>query len=69
MTLEQMTEAVRRIGGQALAEASGGVRLDTVAGIARTGVDLISIGALTHSAPALDISLDFQIDSGGPDLS
>ena len=44
--------------GRAVAEASGGVRLETVAAIAATGVDLISVGALTHSAPALDISLD-----------
>jgi nicotinate-nucleotide pyrophosphorylase (carboxylating) len=69
MTTDQMTEAVRRVGGRSLTEASGGVRLDTVAAIARTGVDLISVGALTHSAPALDISLDFQLDSGGPGLS
>jgi nicotinate-nucleotide pyrophosphorylase (carboxylating) len=56
-----LTEAVRRINGRALAEASGGVRLETVRGIAETGVDLISVGALTHSAPALDISLDFSV--------
>jgi nicotinate-nucleotide pyrophosphorylase (carboxylating) len=40
-------------------EASGGVNLETVRGIAETGVDFISVGALTHSAPALDIGLDF----------
>jgi nicotinate-nucleotide pyrophosphorylase (carboxylating) len=39
-------------------EASGGVNLDTVRGIAETGVDVISVGALTHSAPSLDIGLD-----------
>lgn len=60
MDLETLKEAVRRIGGRALTEASGGVRLETVAAIAQTGVDLISVGALTHSAPALDISLDFH---------
>lgn len=54
-----LREAVKRIGGQAITEASGGVNLKTVADIAKTGVDLISVGALTHSAPALDISLDF----------
>ncbi len=64
MDVEQMREAVRTVtwGGQsrgrrALVEASGGVSLDNVAEIAATGVDLISVGALTHSAPALDMHL------------
>jgi nicotinate-nucleotide pyrophosphorylase (carboxylating) len=48
------------IGGRATAEASGGVTLETVAAIAETGVDLVSTGALTHSAPALDLGLDFD---------
>jgi nicotinate-nucleotide pyrophosphorylase (carboxylating) len=61
MSLEEMAEAVRVVAGRALTEASGGVRLDTVRAIAETGVDLISVGALTHSAPALDISLNFAI--------
>jgi nicotinate-nucleotide pyrophosphorylase (carboxylating) len=61
MSNDEMAEAVRRIGGRALAEASGGVDLARVRGIAETGVDLISAGALTHSAPSLDISLDFAI--------
>jgi nicotinate-nucleotide pyrophosphorylase (carboxylating) len=52
-------EAVRRARSRALTEASGGITLETVADVARTGVDIISVGALTHSAPALDISLDF----------
>ena len=43
-------------------EASGGVNLETVAAIARTGVDVISVGALTHSAPSLDIGLDAATD-------
>ena len=47
--------------GRALLEASGGVTLESVAEIAATGVDLISVGALTHSAPALDISLDLDL--------
>jgi len=55
---EARREAVRRAKGKALTEASGGITLETVAEVARTGVDLISVGALTHSAPALDISLD-----------
>lgn len=61
MDLEAMRHAVEMIAGRALVEASGGVRLETVRAIADTGVDLISAGALTHSAPALDISLDFSI--------
>ena len=60
MALEAMRDAVRRIAGQAIVEASGGVRLDTVRAIAETGVDWISVGALTHSAPALDLGLDFD---------
>lgn len=51
--------AVARVAGRALTEASGGVTLSTVRAIAETGVDLISIGALTHSAPVLDLGLDF----------
>lgn len=61
MSLADMAEAVRIVGGRALTEASGGVRLETVRAIAETGVDLISVGALTHSAPSLDISLNFAI--------
>ncbi len=60
MALETMREAVRLIDGRALAEASGGVNLKTVRGIAETGVDLISVGALTHSYRAMDISMLFQ---------
>lgn len=55
-----LREAVARIAGRAVAEASGGVTLETVAGIAETGVDLVSTGALTHSAPVLDLGLDFD---------
>ena len=58
MTTEAMREAVRRIGGRALTECSGTVTLDTVRERAETGVDLISSGALTHSAKALDLSLE-----------
>lgn len=61
MDLETMRAAVGIVGGRALVEASGGVRLESVRAIAETGVDLISAGALTHSAPALDISLDFEL--------
>jgi nicotinate-nucleotide pyrophosphorylase (carboxylating) len=62
MTTDELREAVRRRQAAApgvLLEASGGVNLDTVRAIAETGVDRISVGALTHSAPALDIALDY----------
>jgi nicotinate-nucleotide pyrophosphorylase (carboxylating) len=58
MTPDELREGVRLVAGRAKTEASGGVRLDTVAAIAATGVDYISIGALTHSARAVDFSLD-----------
>jgi nicotinate-nucleotide pyrophosphorylase (carboxylating) len=57
MTIEQLREAVARVAGRAELEASGGVTLETLRDIAATGVDFISVGALTHSAPALDLSL------------
>ncbi|MCL7486984.1 MAG: carboxylating nicotinate-nucleotide diphosphorylase [Desulfobulbaceae bacterium] len=59
MSVEEMGRAVQLINGQALVEASGGVDLETVRQIAETGVDIISVGRLTHSAPASDISMDF----------
>jgi nicotinate-nucleotide pyrophosphorylase (carboxylating) len=57
MTNDELRSAVSLVAGRAELEASGGVSLDTVRGIAETGVDFISVGALTHSAPALDVSL------------
>ena len=60
MGTEEMAEAVRRAAGRAELEASGGVTLETVRAIAETGVDYISVGALTHSAPALDLSLELD---------
>lgn len=57
MENENMRQAVAIIGGKALVEASGGVNLDTVSAIAETGVDIISVGALTHSPKAMDISM------------
>ncbi|NOX44170.1 MAG: carboxylating nicotinate-nucleotide diphosphorylase [Caldiserica bacterium] len=56
--VEEIAEAVRIAAGRVPLEASGGVRLENVAEIAATGVDYISVGALTHSAPALDLSLE-----------
>jgi len=60
MTPPMLSEAVARVAGRAVTEASGGVSLDTVRAIAETGVDLISVGALTHSAPCLDVGFDFE---------
>jgi nicotinate-nucleotide pyrophosphorylase (carboxylating) len=60
MSLDAMRECTALCKGRALTEASGGVRLDTVRAIAETGVDWISVGALTHSATTLDLALDFD---------
>lgn len=60
MDIPTLAEAVSRCRGRAVTEASGGVSLETVRAIAATGVDLISVGALTHSAPVLDLGLDFE---------
>jgi nicotinate-nucleotide pyrophosphorylase (carboxylating) len=60
MTIEEMTEAVKRIGGKALSEASGGITPVNVWEVALTGVDMISLGWLTHSVKALDISLEIE---------
>ena len=57
MSLEQLRTAVSRVGGRARLEASGGVTLETLRAVASTGVDFVSVGALTHSAAALDLSL------------
>ena len=59
MTPDQLREAVGIVAGRALTEASGGVPPDTAPAIAATGVDLISVGWITHSAPILDIGLDY----------
>lgn len=60
MSLEMMRQAVEIIGGKAKTEASGNINEDTIAGVAATGVDFISVGALTHSVKALDISMNFS---------
>jgi nicotinate-nucleotide pyrophosphorylase (carboxylating) len=61
MGLEDLQRAVGMAKGKAQTEASGGVNLETVGRIAATGVDFISVGAITHSARAVDIALDFEI--------
>ena len=60
MSCDELRQAVGLIDGRAKTEASGGVTLETVREIAETGVDYISVGALTHSAPSVDIALDFD---------
>jgi nicotinate-nucleotide pyrophosphorylase (carboxylating) len=60
MALGEMRDAVLAVNGRAIIEASGGINLENVRSVAETGVDLISVGALTHSSKALDISLDVE---------
>jgi len=60
-SIDDLRRGVELIGGRAVVEASGGVDLDTVGAIAATGVDVISVGALTHSAAALDLGLDVEL--------
>jgi nicotinate-nucleotide pyrophosphorylase (carboxylating) len=62
LPLEQIREAVRRIAGRAKVEISGGVTLERIRELARTGADYVSIGALTHSAPAADLSFEIEPD-------
>ncbi len=61
MDLEMLREAVRVVDGTAITEASGGIRPEPIASVAATGVDLISVGWLTHGAPALDLGLDIAL--------
>ena len=65
MRLKDMRQAIKAVHGRALVEASGGITLDTVRAVAETGVDFISVGALTHSVKALDISLKLEPGSKG----
>src|SRR5690606_15119042 len=60
-SLDELREGVALVAGRALVDASGGVTLDTVADIASTGVDIISVGALTHSVRSLDLGLDIEL--------
>jgi nicotinate-nucleotide pyrophosphorylase (carboxylating) len=62
-TLDELRDGVALVSGRAVVEASGGVNLKTVADIAATGVDVISVGALTHSVRSLDLGLDVKIDA------
>jgi nicotinate-nucleotide pyrophosphorylase (carboxylating) len=63
MSPAMLAEGVKIIGRRAIVEASGGVSLETVTAVARTGVDLISVGKMTHSAPAADIHVEFDLSA------
>ena len=63
LSTDQIREAVRRIGGRAKVEISGGITLDRIPELAETGADYVSVGALTHSAPASDLSLEIEPDA------
>jgi nicotinate-nucleotide pyrophosphorylase (carboxylating) len=65
MSPQTMRQAVEIVAGRAITEASGGITLETVRAAAESGVDLISVGALTHSAPSLDLGLDFTLHGAG----
>ncbi|HVS04497.1 MAG TPA: carboxylating nicotinate-nucleotide diphosphorylase [Thermoanaerobaculia bacterium] len=65
MSLDALGEAVRRAGGRVVTEASGGITLQSAPAIAATGVDLLSVGWLTHSAPALDVAFDLDAPVAG----
>lgn len=67
MAPAELAEAVALVAGRALTEASGGITLESCRAVAETGVDLISVGALTHSAPSLDVALDFRIEESDGD--
>jgi len=67
-SIAELEEGVRIVGERAICEASGGVTLETVRDIARTGVDVISVGKLTHGATALDLGLD-AVDTGAPETA
>jgi nicotinate-nucleotide pyrophosphorylase (carboxylating) len=66
-SIDDLRRGVEQVAGRAIVDASGGVRLDTVRAIAETGVDVISVGALTHSARALDLGLDVRVDDPAAD--
>jgi nicotinate-nucleotide pyrophosphorylase (carboxylating) len=61
LSLDLLRQAVARVAGRCLTEASGGITSETVGAVAATGVDLVSVGWLTHSAPALDVSFEIQV--------
>jgi nicotinate-nucleotide pyrophosphorylase (carboxylating) len=67
LSIEEIREAIRRIGGRAKTEISGGVTLQRIPELATTGADYVSVGALTHSAAAVDLSFELELDGpAGP---
>ena len=60
MSVEEITEAVREIGGRIPVDVTGGVRADNLEAIAATGADIVGVGSITHSAPSLDMSLELE---------
>ncbi len=66
MTLPQLARAVRRVAGRAELEVSGGVTLERLPALAKLGVDYVSMGALTHSARAMDLSVEFLVQGAPP---
>ena len=60
LTVDELRQAVEQVGGRATLEASGGIGLERLREFAATGVDFISLGAITHSAPALDLSMTLE---------
>jgi nicotinate-nucleotide pyrophosphorylase (carboxylating) len=65
LPIDEVREAVRRVAGRGKTELSGGVTLDRIPELAKTGADYVSVGALTHSAPAADISFELELDVHG----
>ena len=61
MSIPDLERAVARVGGRVTTEASGGITPETIRDVAATGVDVISVGWITHSAPALDVGLDVSL--------
>lgn len=66
LAIDDIRTAVRRIGGRAKVEISGGVTLDRISELARTGADYVSVGALTHSSPAVDLSFELEPETSAP---
>jgi nicotinate-nucleotide pyrophosphorylase (carboxylating) len=69
LPLEEIRVAVRKIAGRAKVELSGGITLERIAELARTGADYVSVGALTHSAPAVDLSFELEPDPSSKETS
>lgn len=65
-SIEELRAGVKQVDGRAIVEASGNVNINTVTGIAAAGVDVISVGALTHSVSALDLGLDIELTTSQP---